>query len=268
MPVSEVNDAEFDCIVFQSRAHYLEDAPRLLGPRHRNVPRVYLEHDPPLEHPTDTRHVVTDPSVHVVHVTHYNALMWDNGEAPVRVIEHGVVIPPGVRYTGEIPQGIAVVNHLRRRGRRLGLDVYRALSREVPLALIGMDAESEGGLGEVRNVDVPAFVSRYRFYFHPCRYTSWGLAACEAMMAGTPIVGLATTELPSVIASGVNGYADTSLPRLRDAMRTLVNDPGLAERWGLEARATALRRFHIDRFVADWLDLLAEACGETRAMAA
>ena len=51
-------------------------------------------------------------------------------------------------------------------------------------------------------------------------------------------------------------------------MRTLVADPDLAERWGREARATALRRFHIDRFVNDWMDLLAGVCVEPRAMAA
>ncbi|MFL5580124.1 MAG: glycosyltransferase family 1 protein, partial [Gemmatimonadaceae bacterium] len=202
MPVSDLDLADFDCILFQSQAHYTTDQHELLGPRHRHIPRVYLEHDPPREHPTDTRHVVQDARVHVVHVTHYNALMWDNGEAPTHVVEHGVVVPKGVRYSGERAEGIAVVNNLRQRGRRLGLDVYRRLRAEVPLALIGMDSEVEGGLGEVRNVDVPAFISRYRFYFHPCRYTSWGLAACEAMMIGMPVVAPATTEIVTVILSG------------------------------------------------------------------
>ena len=37
----------------------------------------------------------------LVHVTHFNALFWDAGSTPTRVIEHGIV-DPGERYTGEL----------------------------------------------------------------------------------------------------------------------------------------------------------------------
>ncbi len=90
----------------------------------RRLPRIYLEHDPPRTHPTDTRHWFDDPDALLVHVTPFNALMWDSGRTPTRVIEHGVFVPEGVRYTGEIGRGIVVINHLRvarpaARGRRL-----------------------------------------------------------------------------------------------------------------------------------------------------
>jgi hypothetical protein len=268
MPASEVRENEFDCILYQSHGHYLRDRDELLADWQKKLPRIYLEHDPPQEHPTNTVHPVQDPDATIVHVTHFNELMWDNGVTPARVIEHGVLVPPGVRYSGEKPEGIVVVNNMGRRGRRLGADLYRDLRRKVPLALIGMDAEAEGGMGEVRNVDVPAFIAKYRFFFHTCRYTSLGLAACEAMMIGMPIVGLATTELATVIRSGENGYVDTNRRALADAMRTLIADRELAERWGTEARATALRRFNIDRFVADWMALLAEVTSTAREMAA
>jgi hypothetical protein len=45
--------------------------------------------------------------------------MWDCGVTPTHVIEHGVVVPKGVRYNGELERGIVVVNHLVHRGRRL-----------------------------------------------------------------------------------------------------------------------------------------------------
>lgn len=268
MPVSEVASSEFDCVLYQSHAHYLRDRDAILADWQKKLPRIYLEHDPPQEHPTDTVHPVQDPQALIVHVTHFNDLMWDNGVTPSRVVEHGVLVPPRVRYSGEKPEGIVVVNNMRRRGRRLGADLHRAMRRQVPLALIGMDAEAEGGQGEVRNVDVPAFIAQYRFFFHPCRYTSLGLAACEAMMIGMPVVGLATTELATVIRSGENGYVDTNPRALADAMRTLIADRELAERWGREARATALRRFGIERFVEDWMAVLAEATSTARELAA
>jgi hypothetical protein len=268
MPVALAGASEFDCVLYQSQAHYLHDREAILTAAQRRLPRICLEHDPPQAHPTDTRHPVQDPGALIVHVTHFNDLMWDNGVTPSRVVEHGVLVPPGVSYSGERDEGIVVVNNMRRRGRRLGLDLYREARERVPLALIGMDAEAEGGLGEVLNVEVPAFISRYRFFFHTCRYTSLGLAACEAMMIGMPIVAPATTEMATVIRNGVNGYIDTDRAALIDAMRELIGDRDLARRWGQGARETALRRFSIERFVADWMALLEEYAGPSQALAA
>lgn len=268
LPVDRIDEMQFDCIVFQHHQHWMADQHELLADWQKKLPRIYLEHDPPQEHPTHTLHPVQDPGATIVHVTHFNDLMWDNGVTPTRVIEHGVLVPPGVRYTGEKEEGIVVVNNMRKRGRRLGADLYRDIRAEVPLALIGMDAQSEGGIGEVRNVDVPSFISKYRFFFHTCRYTSLGLAACEAMMIGMPIVAPATTELVTVIRSGVNGYIDTNRKALAEAMRELLHDRELAQRWGAAARETAMRRFGIERFVRDWMAVLDEVTGRSEALAA
>src|SRR5690606_3220997 len=86
MPVSEVAAHEFDCVVYQSHAHYLERE-QVLPERHRRLPRIYLEHDPPQAHPTNTVHPVQDEGATIVHVTHFNDLMWDNGITPSRVVE-------------------------------------------------------------------------------------------------------------------------------------------------------------------------------------
>jgi hypothetical protein len=268
LPVDRIGEMQFDCIVFQHHRHWMADQHELLAEWQKKLPRIYLEHDPPQEHPTQTLHPVQDPGATIVHVTHFNDLMWDNGVTPTRVIEHGVLVPPDVRYTGEKEEGIVVVNNMRKRGRRLGADLYREIRGEVPLALIGMDAQSEGGIGEVRNVDVPSFISKYRFFFHTCRYTSLGLAACEAMMIGMPIVAPATTELVTVIRSGENGYIDTNRKALAEAMRELLHDRELARRWGAAARETAMQRFGIERFVRDWMRVLDEVTGRSEALAA
>jgi len=125
-----------------------------------------------------------------------------------------------------------------------------------------MGALEEGGYGEVKNVDVPEFISHYRFFFHTCRYTSLGLAACEAMMIGMPIVAPATTEIVTIVKNGVNGYVDTNRKALMEAMESLLHDRDLAMKWGEGARATALERFNIGRFVDDWMAVLAEVVGE------
>jgi hypothetical protein len=248
----DVPHLDLDCVLSQSRDNWAHDRDEILSPAQLALPAIHVEHDPPRQSPTDTRHPVDDPDVLLVHVTAFNELMWDSGRTPTRVIEHGVVVPEDVQYTGELDRGIVVVNGLRRRGRRLGADVFERARREVPLDLVGMFADESGGLGEVPPPELAAFVARYRFFFHPIRYTSLGLAACEAMMLGMPIVALATTEMATVVENGVSGWIDTNVDRLVGHMQTLLSDPKEARRLGEGARRTARDRFAIDRFVSEW----------------
>lgn len=245
----EVKNMDFDCILFQTNTNYLVDQYEILSLSQQALPRVYLEHDPPRKHPTDTKHVMNDPDVLLVHVTHFNSLMWDN-QVPARVIEHGVTMPE-MAYMGDIPRGLVVINNLSSRGRLLGLDIFNEVKKHVPLDLIGMGSE-ELGLGEVLHPQLPAFISRYRFFFNPIRYTSLGLAVCEAMMSGMPVVGMATTELVTVIQNGMNGYIHTDISYLVQKMKALLNDHELAQRLGREGRQTAIKRFNIKRFTDEW----------------
>lgn len=252
VPWDEVPRTSFDCVLYQHRDHYARDRETLLTPAQRALPTIFLEHDPPQEHPTNTLHPVQDPAVLLVHVTPFNALMWDSGVTPARVIEHGVVVDPSARYTGTLARGVSVVNHLARRGRRLGADVYAQAAGKVPLDLVGIDAQAAGGIGEIANDELAAFMARYRFFFNPIRYTSLGLAVVEAMSVGLPVIGLATTEMSTVIRNGHNGYVDTRPDTLVDVMRMLIAEPQTAMRWGQGAARTARERFGIERFVADW----------------
>jgi glycosyltransferase involved in cell wall biosynthesis len=264
VPAERVRDLQLDAVLFQSRRNYLQDQFEILSEEQRQLPRVYLEHDPPREQPTDTRHIVDDPGVLLVHCTHFNDLMWDSGRTHTRVIEHGVVVPAGVRYSGELERGLVVVNGLSKRGRRLGADVFQAVRAEVPLDLVGMESEQLGGLGPVKLDDLPAFAARYRFFFSPIRYTSLGLAVCEAMMIGMPIIGLATTEMVTAVENGVSGYVHTDLGVLIRRMHELLRDPAEAHRLSEGARRRAAERFNIERFARDWDEVFATVAGTRR----
>lgn len=258
-PVETARALHFDCILFQSRVHYERDQHDILSEAQRRLPRIYLEHDPPLSHPTNTVHPVDDPSMLIVHVTHYNALMWDCGRVPTRIVEHGVHVPRGVEWSGDVPRGVAVVNHLAKRGRRLGADVFDAWRQSVPIDLYGMDAPASGGAGELPYAALMPTIARHRFFAHPVRYTSLALAVCEAMMLGLPVVGLATTELPRVILESGGGFVDSELARLVDVSQELIRDRGRAAELGRRARAYARERFAIQRFAADWNDVFMQA---------
>src|SRR5687767_3897914 len=57
----DVARMRLDAVLFQSRKNWLEDQHEILSDEQQRLPRVYLEHDPPLGHPTDTGHIVDDP---------------------------------------------------------------------------------------------------------------------------------------------------------------------------------------------------------------
>jgi hypothetical protein len=252
LPVEAARAQPLDCILFQDDDQYLRDQYEFLSEAQRGLPRIYLEHDPPREHATDTRHPVDDPDTLLVHVTPFNELMWDSGQTPTCVIEHGVIAPNGVRYRGNLERGLVIVNHIDRRGRRLGADIFERVRKRVPLDLIGMGTDECGGLGEIRHDELASFSADYRFLFNPIRYTSLGLAVIEAMMVGLPVVGLATTEMSTVVQNGVNGYIDTRIDTLIDRMDMLLANPEEAQRLSRGARSCAAQRFNIERFVRDW----------------
>lgn len=248
---ADVKNMQFDCILFQTNKNYLFDQFEILSEEQKKLPRIYLEHDPPAKHPTDTRHVVNDPDVLLVHVTHYNNLMWHTEHANTKVIDHGV-IAPDVQYTGELEKGIVVVNNLHPRGRKLGADIYEKIKQRIPIGLIGMGTAEHGGLGEIMHTQLPAFISRYRFFFNPIRYTSLGLAVLESMMAGVPFVGLATTEYVTVVQNEVSGFIHTDIDYLVEKMQALLDDKALAMQIGAAGKAAVATRFDIKRFTKDW----------------
>ncbi len=251
VPIEEVKNTDFDVILFQSRQNYDVDQYEVLSPEQRSLPKVYLDHDPPMEHPTDTRHFVTDPSVTLVQVTNFNRLMTNSDHLRTVVIEHGVVTPK-VQYHGTLDRGLVVINNLQSRGRKLGLDIFQDVREKIPLDLVGLGTAEIGGLGPIRHDELPEFMAQYRFFFNPIRYTSLGLAIIEAMMVGLPVVGLATTELVSVITSGYNGFISLNVDHLVGKMAELIDAPDEARRLGSNARMYASDRFSIRRFARDW----------------
>ncbi|MBG0817723.1 glycosyltransferase [Planomonospora sp. ID82291] len=268
VPADRLRGEEVDLVVLQ-RPHEIELAGRWLGRRPgRDVPAVYVEHDTPRGEVPATRHPLADRAdVPLVHVTHFNALFWDNGRAPVRVIEHGV-LDPGPLYTGELPRAAVVVNEPVRRTRVAGTDLLPHFAEEAPLDVFGMQVTGLAGhLGIPLGVfeDLPqaamhAELARRRVYLHPYRWTSLGLSLIEAMMIGMPVVALAATEAVEAVPPEA-GVLSTRVPVLAAALEAFTGEPELARQVGKHARAAALARYGLPRFLADWDRLIDEVAG-------
>ncbi|MFI6436337.1 glycosyltransferase [Streptomyces sp. NPDC050759] len=263
VPPERLRDEDIDVVVLQ-RPHELALVDEWLG---RRPPLVYLEHNAPDGNVPHTRHPAAGlPGITLVHVTHFNRLMWDAGNTPTTVIEHGIV-DPGRLWTGELPRAAVVVNEPVRRGRTVGIDLLPAFARAAPLDVFGMKTE---GLAD--HLGVPAescrshelvqrelhtAMARRRLYLHPVRWTSLGLSLLEAMHLGMPVVALATTEVTEAVPPGA-GVVSNRIDVLQDAVRDFLADPLHARAVGEGARAAALARYGLTRFLDDWERLLKE----------
>jgi hypothetical protein len=257
LPPAALRDEPFDVILYQ-RPHELALAAEWLGPR--AGPAVYVEHNAPQGRIADMRHPMADrDDLTLVHVTHFNALFWDSGATPVQVIEHGIV-DPGPRYTGELPRAAVVINEARRRGRVTGTDLLARFGRAAPIDLFGMDAPALGGR-DLAQAELHAEMARRRVYLHPIRWTSLGLSLLEAMHLGMPVVALGTTEAHEAVPPGA-GVVSTRLDVLEEALRRLIADPHEARDRGARARAYALSRYGLSRFLGDWDALLSSLVPE------
>lgn len=225
-----------------------------------DVPAVYLEHNAPTGTAMGTRHPYAgQDAIPIVHVTHFNRIMWDNGTAPTQVIEHGV-LDPGHLYTGEHASLAVVVNEPVRRTRVAGTDLVLQLSRDLPVEVYGMGMDQlaqaapwlEGGLHEnYRQSALHRALAQHRSYLHPYRWTSLGLALLEAMTLGMPVLALSTTEAPRAVPPSA-GLLSNDLGELAQRGRQWLEDPDLAARAGAAARVHALDRYGLERFLADW----------------
>ena len=260
-----LREESVDLVVLQ-RLEELELAERLLGRRlGADVPAVFLEHNTPKPGAVTTRHPFGDRTdIPIVHVTHFNRLVWDNGDARTFVIEHGIP-DPGYRYSGRIERMAFVVNEPVRRARVAGTDLLPSFTAVGGVDAFGMGVEALPSalhadpsrlspIGELATDELHAALAERRLYLHLARWTSLGLTLLEAMHLGVPVVVLQTTEATRAVPPG-SGFLSTNLDELVSASRLLLEDPDAATSIGLAARDAVIERYHLDRFLRDWDEL-------------
>jgi hypothetical protein len=268
VPSSQLRDEDIDLVVLQ-RPDEVELTTRWLGRRPGiDVPAVYVEHNAPRPFAVDSVHpVATREDIPLIHVTYFNCLMWDNGAAPTRVITHGIA-DPGHLCTGEVPAAATMINEPCRRWRTVGADLLDELSSHAPIDVWGIDSEMLNDrlpAGRVRGKgDVPAprvlhEVAHRRVYLHTARWTSLGLSLVEAMFVGMPVVAVASTMAPLVVPAEA-GVVSADVKTLAYALEAFVTDRSAASAAGKSARDFAVAHFGLERFLAEWDDVIAECC--------
>jgi Glycosyl transferases group 1 len=262
---AEIADTSLDVVVLQrpGDAELLRRWTGLVAGR--DVPAVYVEHNTPRGDVAGWRHPLADQrAIPIVHVTDFNAAMWDNGDAPVHVVDHGIP-DPGYLYDGRLESLAFACNEPVRRTRVAGTDLAARVARSVPVHVYGMRTDGVeqvirtglAGAEELAQADLHKRMAEHRAYLHPYRWTSLGLALLEAMTLGMPVLALAATAAPQAVPAGA-GLVSADVDALAAHARALVADPDLARAEGEAARAHALAHYGLERFLADWDRLLEE----------
>jgi glycosyltransferase involved in cell wall biosynthesis/GT2 family glycosyltransferase len=209
---------------------------------------------------------------------------WTGAAAPQRSIARDTV---EIAFIGrlELRKGIDVV-----------LDVAPTLLREHPhvrLSFFGNDAGAgpDGRRWLERFESLPDFPAlRERIAFHgevsderlrqayaesdivlaPSRFESFGLVHLEAAMFGKPVIGCRVGGMVEVVDDEVTGLLAQpgDAPSLLEALRRLVQDPGLRDRLGRAARDKYLRSFTPERMAGEVADMFARVATRERRLAA
>jgi hypothetical protein len=264
IPWWHLRDADIDLVVLQ-RPHEIELATRWLCRRPGiDVPAVYVEHNAPRPFAVDSVHPLAGrDDIPLIHVTDFNQMMWNNGVAPTRVINHGIA-DPGHLYTGEIAAAATMINEPLRRGRTVGTDLLSDLSCRTPIDVWGIETEPLStaritGRGDVSAPRLLHQVARRRVYLHTARWTSLGLSLIEAMYLGMPVVAVASTMAPLVVPPEA-GVVSADVTTLAHALERFVTDLPAAAAAGKAARDFAMAHFGLERFLAEWDDVIESTC--------
>lgn len=105
-----------------------------------------------------------------------------------------------------------------------------------------------------RRTDVPSLLPGATIAVVPSLWEeAFGLAVVEAMAAGVPLVASRTGGIPELVEEGRTGMLvpPGDARALANALRLLLDDPGLRGAMAVQGPITARRRFSLDRAAAD-----------------
>jgi len=209
----------------------------------------------------------------VVCNSHQAAAEW--GFRDSRVIWHGfdpAEYPLSTRRKG----ALTVCPGISRRPHYCGYYLWEKVARMkgVECAIVGDDVR-----GAVRVPEPPRtstagddyahhrfrnyvdFIREYSVFFNPTLLSPMPRSRAEAMLCGLAMVTTPNHDASLFMRDGVNGFVSGDPGELAEKLVWLGKNPDAARKLGDAARETAIREFHIDRYLDQWRELIAKVVG-------
>ena len=239
--------------------------------QHLAIPCVAVCHGTPATDAPERRQALVDflDDIPVVVNSHQALAEWgfrnarviwqgfDPAEFPLRP-EPGLRAPriltlPGAA-TAERP-GYRGAHLLEAVAARLAAPLDRLRVPEPNLLLSG------NAYADARFAHYVAALHGYDIYFNPTLRSPMPRSRGEAMLCGLATVNADSHDVDRFIENGKNGFLAATAEELADQLGFLLADPARAWRIGQAGRETAMQRFHIDRYLADWRQLVRDTLG-------
>jgi glycosyltransferase involved in cell wall biosynthesis len=200
----------------------------------------------------------------------------EHGYRDVEVIHYGAPSCPMRPPLAGPPTAIFAGRLVREKGVDVLLRAFAALAGDVPeahLIIVGDGPERQALERLTDELDLRARVQLLGSVAHdqmirvaapawvqvvPSRWDEpFGIVAAEAMMQGRAAIVTGTGGLAEIVADGDGGLHTPpgDVPALAAALRRLLTDRELAERFGKAARRRALAHFSEARFVDQFISL-------------
>lgn len=115
-------------------------------------------------------------------------------------------------------------------------------------------------VGDTKGLSLPAssidnLVEEYNkcaVYFNSTTLSPIPMSLLEAMSCGCAIVSTATCMIPEIIKNGYNGYISNNEEELRRYLEIVLNDEGIRNELGYNARQTIIDMFSELKFINSW----------------
>jgi glycosyltransferase involved in cell wall biosynthesis len=121
--------------------------------------------------------------------------------------------------------------------------------------------------GHVTTDELVRLYNRAEVVVSPSLYEGFGLPAAEAMACEAPIIATTGGAFPEVIDHGETGWLvpPGDSPALADAIRMMMDNPGLRAKLSAAGRQSILRRFSWRKAAEETLAVYEEALGRSSA---
>lgn len=113
-------------------------------------------------------------------------------------------------------------------------------------------------LGNIPNRELPKVLNEYELFILPSLWEGMPKTLLEAMACGLTVIGTNVNGIREIIKHGENGILCGTDPiSIREAIMNVMEDEGLKETLGRNARKTIEQRFSLERLIEKELDLYA-----------
>ncbi len=105
--------------------------------------------------------------------------------------------------------------------------------------------------------DYRNFLGRSLIYFNPTRESPMPRSRTEAMLSGCCVITTPTQDADTFIIDGFNGFLVPRNPQVVvELVMKLLENPKIAEEIGQRGKQTAIEKFSLGRYQAEWYDYL------------